>query len=286
MKSYFLLSVFALLLCGASEAYCATLAAEDFEDYAAGGQIHGLSGGQGFTGAWDVPVAARRPEFTVVNGGLNYSNGGITINGGDRAAQYAATESGIAILGGRSFPAQSSAIYLSFLYNQSVENGNDDFMQLGFDTAPGNNPRVTALDRNGEFQLRSTTSAANSVGTGVTSTPGETFFLVLKAEKTGGSSTYNDLTLWVDPDSSSELDNIASATTTVNSGLDLSGSAAFVIRKAFQESGDTFLIDQIRIGDSFSDVASSNVPEPASIAIWSLIGLCLTWFGYYRIRRQ
>ena len=28
------------------------------------------------------------------------------------------------------------------------------------------------------------------------------------------------------------------------------------------------------------------VPEPASIAIWSLIGLCFAGFGYYRTRRK
>ena len=31
---------------------------------------------------------------------------------------------------------------------------------------------------------------------------------------------------------------------------------------------------------------AAGVPEPASIAIWSLIGLALTGFGYYRVRRN
>lgn len=268
----------ALLLFNVALVDGATLAEEDFESYTAGSQVHGLNGGAGFTSAWNVPSAARRPEFTIVNGGLNYSGGSLVVNGGNRAAQYLATEGGIAILAGRDLPAQSGAIYLSFLYSQSNEIGDDDFMQFGFDTS-ATSPRVSALDRNGEFQVRSTTSAGNSVGSGVSSDAGDTYFVVLKADKTGASVTYNDLMLWVDPLSSDEGANPALAVSTVDSGLDLSGAAAFAIRKAFQESGDTFLIDQIRIGQTFADV-TANVPEPASIAIWAVIGFAAIGIRY------
>ena len=280
------ITLFAVLLCDATNVHAATLAEDGFEDYTAGDQVHGLNGGQGFTAAWNVGNAARRPEFTVVNGGLSYSNGSINILGGNLAAQYSATEGGIDVLAGRSFPAQSGAVYLSFLYSQSVENGSADFMQIGFDTGTTSNPRVSAMDRNDEFQLRSTTSAANSVGTGIASDVMETYLIVLKADKTGGSSTYNDLSMWVDPISDVEGDNSPLAISSVNSGLNLSASAAFAIRKAFQESGDTFLIDEIRIGETFADVtASAVVPEPASVAIWLLIGVGLAAFGY-RARRK
>lgn len=247
----------AMLLSVTAPASAIITARDSFEDYTAGDQLHTLDGGYGFSGAWDVADAARRPEVTIVSGGLSYSAGDISIDGGANALQYAATEGGITVLTSRELPATSDTVYFSLLYQQSVQVGDVDFSQIGLESSAGGNPRVTALDRNDNYQLRSTTSAANSVDTGIASTTGQTSLLVVKASKTGGSSTYNDLTMWVDPTSTFEGLNTASATSSVNSGLNLSSAAFLSVRKAFQESGDTFLIDNVVVGDSFADVVAN-----------------------------
>ena len=49
-------------------------------------------------------------------------------------------------------------------------------------------------------------------------------------------------------------------------------------------SGAFFALGEFEL---FGDVVSTAaVPEPTSVAIWSLIGLCLAGFGYSRIRRK
>ena len=59
----------------------------------------------------------------------------------------------------------------------------------------------------------------------------------------------------------------SSTSSTLNDALDLSGSAVFNIRRAFQEAGDTYHVDALRIGTSFGDVVSA-IPEPNT---WVLV---------------
>ncbi|MEK6236769.1 MAG: hypothetical protein N2C14_18845, partial [Planctomycetales bacterium] len=104
------------------------IAFDGFEDYAAGSGLHAQSGGTGFSSSWFIAIN-RRPETTVVNGGLSYSNGAITIGGGARAMQYVSSEAGIEILAQRDLPAIADTVYLSFLYQNSVDtlDVSDDF---------------------------------------------------------------------------------------------------------------------------------------------------------------
>lgn len=241
-----------LLALSASELRAQLIGFDDFETYGSGVQLHNLNGGSGFTGAWNV-TSPRRPEVTVLGSGLNYSNGSLTFNGGNRSLQYAATEGGISAMISRAIPSQSGTVYYSFLYNNTVDSGDNDFLQLGLDNSSLPNPRVSALDRSGNFQSRLTTSAGNSNDSGIATTTAETFFVVVKAEKTGGSGNYNEISLWVNPTSQVEGDNTPAVTGgPLNSGL---GNASFfAVRKAFQEAGDTAVVDEVRIGDSFFDV--------------------------------
>lgn len=273
-----------VVLTTASTSHAVIIAEDSFESYVAGSQLNGQNGGNGFTAAWSVP-AARQTEVTVEASGLTYSGGQILVEGGANAAQYVASEGGIEVIAGRSFAPQAGngPLYLSFLYQNSDDAGpgsGDDFNQLGFETDPTNNPKASAMDRNTEYQLRSTTASANSVLTSVTSTAGETALLVLRIEKTGGSTTYNDLQLFVNPTFTDEASNFF-VQSTIDSDLDLSGAAALALRKAFQEAGDTYLYDAIRISDSFADAVHFAIPEPMSAGLLGMAGLTLL-----RRRRQ
>jgi len=243
---------------------------ESFEDYNVGDPLHGLDGGGGWLGPWDIGTEARRPEVTTVDGGLDYYRGEILIDGGDRALQYAFTEGEIDVISTRPIPPQPGTFYMSLLYRDTVDNDpvgtGDDFLQFGLLNGP-DNPTVSAINRDGEFQVRHGTPADNSMGTSVQPEVGKTYLLVLKAEKTGGG-TYDKLTLFVDPTSLSEAAN-PSVTVDGNSGLDLSSDAFFVIRKAFHEPGDTTVVDRFRIAETFVDAVAS---LPAQTLIWDDAG--------------
>jgi hypothetical protein len=257
-----------VLLCG--PALASVIATDGFEDYAAGDPLEngagvGLNGGTGWTGAWNVNNSYR-VELNIIDGGLFYSGGIVKVNGGDLALELDAANASIVEIAGRPFPAQTDTIYLSFLYSNMVDVGpgsGDDFLQLGFDSSYAN-PRVSAMDRNTTFQARLTTSSGNSFDSHMTSVAGETYFLVLRADKVGGSANYNQVALYVNPTSYEEALNSPAVTGgPLNSGL---GTATWaMIRRAFQESGDTYVIDEFQISTTFADAL--HAPEPASLLL-------------------
>jgi len=246
---------------GTGEATAASIAMDDFESYAVGG-LNGNNGGSGWGGAWSATS-----QVSVVSGGLSYSNGSVSINGGSRAARFVPNE-GTNITDGivsRALASgQSGTVYMSFLFSDTVNpdlSGSNDFIQFGFDTG-GGNPRSSIMRRNGTFQSRTTTATGGSADSGISSVVGNTYLLVFKAEKTG--SNYDAISLFVNP--SSSLEPVADAVASGDSGL--ASLSALVGRSAFHEIGDTFLIDQLTIGTSFADVVP--VPEPSS---WFIVSL-------------
>jgi len=243
-------SVLVLIGLCASVGFAGAIATEDFEAYDVGDQLHSLSGGSGWSAAWQVPVAARRSETTIVSGELSYAAGDVAVSGGSRALQYLATEAAIEVLATRQFASQSGTLYFSFLY-QSTNSDSGDFMQLGLNNT-ADNPRVSAIDSGGTFQVRSGTGS--SALSGIDSVDGQTYLLIVRAEKTGGSTNYNDVQLFVNPMFKTGAFNTPAAHATNDSGLSAAAFAAF--RKAFHDGDETYVFDELRIGDSFADVVS------------------------------
>jgi len=254
----------AILTMAVGQTIAAPIASDDFETYAAGTPLAGKDGGAGWGGAWNANALA-----TVASGGLSYSSGDVTIDGGSRSVllAYDSDENIIDGLLYRALPdSQTGTVYMSLLFRDNV-NGDlgDDFVQWGFDTGTSN-PRTSVMRRNGTFQARATTSSSNSNNSGISTVVGTTFLLVFKAEKSG--STYTPISLFVNPTSDLEPGS-PDAAATANSGL--ASMDYFVSRSAFHESGDAYQIDAIRIGTAFEDV----VPEPSSLALLGLAGLAL-----------
>ncbi|MFT5130059.1 MAG: hypothetical protein ACI8W8_003688, partial [Rhodothermales bacterium] len=232
---------------------------EDFESYTAGSQLDGGFGGTGWLGDWAV-ASARGADVTVESVALSYASGFVVVNGGAQAMQYLATEDGISQMFGRQLPAQAGdVLYLSFLYRNTVDVGpsSSDFWQFGFDTTSLPEPRASILDRNTEFQGRAgSTNTFAATPTPITSVTNQTYFLVLKLEKTGGSSTYNAMTFFVDP--TTTFETAGDGSSSINTGLDLAAAAHLGIRKAFTDAGDTYHWDELRVGTTWGEV----VPAP------------------------
>jgi VCBS repeat-containing protein len=181
---------------------------DGFEEYPVGplesSSGAGRNGGIGWHGAWNV-VDAYRSNITVVSGGLNYANGEIVVDGGDRSLQIQAqgTEwSETPVVGSRSIPTQTGDAYMSLLVRTSTADGNadDDFSQWGLHSSI-NTPAVSVTHRRvgsgHDFRARSSSTEANA---GTPTELNRTYFLVIKASK-NGSTNYNRVQLWVDPDS-------------------------------------------------------------------------------------
>ena len=163
MKSFRSSIALVLVLFGVGPAHAALIATADFEDNTIGG-IAGQSGGSGWTGTWSTSVGA-----TVVNASLSYSNGAVSSSGGGQAVNVV---TGTAITNGalrRSFATQANDVYMSFLWNDSVNNDSpgtgDDFAQIGFDNTGGDgNPNVSFLRQANNLGLRTGTGGRTDTG--------------------------------------------------------------------------------------------------------------------------
>jgi hypothetical protein len=200
-----------------------------------------------------------------------YSNGDISIHGGDRAMRLYDVANGTAamIRGlGETFNA-SDALFFSFLFRTSAASPltNQDFFQLGFDlgsTSP-TNPRVSigantitaAFPPSQPFRFfaRSTTSVSNSAfDDSLDIAPATTYFLVGKISGTAGF--FDRVELFVNPATASEPAPSASFVT--NSGavsLD-----TVVLRTAGLDNGDAYVFDELRVSRDWASV----IPEPGS----------------------
>lgn len=258
-----------LLLFGLSGvAGAALLARENFEDELTGG-LNGQGAGAdgGFTGTWSADAQA-----SVVSTTLSYTNGDVTSLGGSQALELTFANADIVgNLFSRSFtPIINGTVYLSFLYRETTNPAfGTDFIQVGFEDTDPDQPRASIMRRNGEYQVRAGTSSpgTSTVGSGVSADTGVTHLFVMKAEKTGAGN-YNRISLFVDP---SSLTEPGSASAVVNADTGRANFGLLTARSAFHATGDSFQLDNLRIGESWEDVV---VPEPGTAGL-ALLGSTL-----------
>lgn len=257
-----------MLSIASASSQAVVIATDDFDSYGVGSQLHGLNGGTGFNSAWTINNAALRPDLTIINGGLNYAAGDISINSGSNAVQYLASEGGNTNdFASRSLDAAPNVVYFSVLYNRTNKVGNDDFFEIGLTDSITNQPLASGLESQvtGTFQVRSGNSgtAGGTVNSGVPSGLNQTSLLVVRAEKAAGSSTYNDVRLFVNPTSSDEGSN-AFTQSTANGGL--TNATNFNFRRALHEVGDATVIDNVVIATTFEQAVGAPVSKIALAA--------------------
>lgn len=244
------------------------IASDSFDSYSTGA-LAGNNGGTGWGGAWATVNTFANTD--VVAGGLSYSAGDVNINGGAQSLLIDMTPgelSGISdgLLSRALGSSQTGTVYMSLLFRDAVNPDlpATDFVQWGFDTGT-TNPNTSVMRRNGTFQSRSTTTSSNSADSGISTAVGQTFLLVMKAQRTG--TNYDNIALYLNPTTLTEPVS-ADAVATANSGI--ASLDNFVSRSAFHELGDAFQIDAISIGTAYEDVV---VPEPTSLALLAMGGL-------------
>jgi len=262
------LGVSALLVAAmAATAGAGLIAYEGFDTYAAGTQVEsssgvGLSGGTGWTDAWNI-VDTYRANVTVVNQSLSYSSGSVQVNGGTQAMRVTGINNttGNWVLAGRGVPSTTGTYYLSMLFYAPTVAVDSDFIQMGFDTAWANPRTSVGQTNNGSVPAWfARTGTSGSVFATDTVTPADTYFLVAKVSRVSGSTNYNRVDLYVNPTSLTEP-GTPTVSRTGDSGI--ASLAYFAIRQAYVETGDTYYLDEIKIVDSWSGA----IPEPATLAL-------------------
>ena len=255
---------------------------EGFDDYAASARVESGSNTTSGTGldrglAWGGPYNVRNSIKSLVkiedrtSSPVNYANGEIHIPGGDRALRfYDAANGTFAVqrpLGTRFDAAAGDPLWFSLLFrtNNASPLGDQDFFQIGFDDNPdaeSGNPRVsigasttsaTSFPADFQFFARSTTSVTASVFSETLPIAAvTTYLLVGRIQPHAG--VYDSVSLFVDP---STLDDpgTPSASITLPSGL--TTLSHVLIRTAYLDNGDAYVLDEWRIGRDYGSVVQS-----------------------------
>jgi hypothetical protein len=282
MKTFFKLLVFLAALAAGGSGQAQIIVYDSFQGYATGNLIgQTVSGTTGLTGSW-TDVTATNITYAVANTtAMTYTGGDITIDGGSQYGVATATgagaaasvaniqlSSGLAVAGGTK--------YFSFLmrYGGALNAGD----QFAFNTALANN-NTTSIMRSG---VRENTGSfgfvANDSSTTYTSAVSAitNYFVVVKLEQAGAN--WGNASMWVNP-TSTITDNNGGAANAVRAigGTSTINYMGFKFQSA--DIGDSFALDEIRIGATWADVVV--VPEPAT---WVLLAGVGTFFMITRRR--
>jgi hypothetical protein len=254
---------------------------EGFSDYAAGIQLEsggngspgtGLNAGVGWGGEYNVSNAIKTLVQIEDRGSnpVNYANGDITIQGGNRALRFYNIANGTYAvrrpLGTVFEAAAGDTLWFSFLFRTAGASplANRDLFQVGFDDNPSassGNPRVsigatttsTTYPSAFQFFARSTTAVGASAFHSSLPIAAATTYLLVGCIKPN-SGNYDTVSLFVNP---STLDDPGppSATITLASGLS-SLSHAF-IRTVDLDNGDAYVLDEWHIARDYGTVVRS-----------------------------
>lgn len=263
----------ACLILGMASAQGARIAYEGFEDKALG-DLHGQGGGYGaWATNWDADASTTE---SVVAASLSYTySEGFVHSGGSRALRITGA-SQFQDLAFRSLAAAQNAddIYLSFLLRRTAGGsggGDQDFFALWLDDSlPGGQADHADVPNVGfntniasppsDFIARDYSNAPSYARAGTLST-NVTYLIVAHFYKAtaGAGQPYTDCELWVNP----SLSDVGSPDATTTLTQNRTSFQHIGLRTFSFDSGDVYLVDELRIGTSWGDVT---VPEPATLA--------------------
>lgn len=260
------LAAAALLAC-VPFATAAVIATDDFS-YALG-SLNGANGGSGWGSAWTALSGA-----SITDPAVDLS--------GNRALAVSANNDNLIW---RTLATNYSGNELYVSMQMQVGSGSvtsNDFVSLWFDSiATGNHSTRPQMgikaDISGSNDIFArTTGSGGSFAPGSNVTTGQTFLVVGKLSKVA-SSTYNQFDIWFNPTAT----DFATPGARFRGNSGLSSLTMLGVRSANLDSGDTVLIDNLRLASTWADI--SPVPEPSSMVL-SALGMFVIMS--YRRRRQ
>lgn len=238
------------------------VAGDNFNSYGTGA-LSGANGGTGWGSAW--------ADSTPINSNVITTSGDSPMSG--QAVRITGNSDSAASRKLGSTVSDNIIIQFDFQFDAGTVS-NNDFLGLWFGSSTGPNIGLKA-NCGGvtgcTFDLFARTSGSDSGGTVQDIAVGTTYTLLGYLQKTGNSSVYNRIDLWVNP-TADELMNLTGADAFDTGASSVSSFDLLGFRTANLASGDALLVDNLSI---------SRVPEPGSLA---LVGLALA--GVAALRRR
>ena len=263
----------------ATLSHAAVLLQENFDNLNAGA----LSGdnSNGWTAVSGVNVAA---------GGISYSNGAITINGGANRVESTLLSGGTGSpLATKGFAAQSGEVWFSFTLRVDSSANNSRYWFWVSDTtdintgATGTVANSNTANRTifSEIRINTSVSSTSVVSSAVDD---QTYFFVAKLSKNGNATNadaYDQMEVWLNPNSTTLTGGIV-ANGHINAGT-TGGIANFGLTTLTTAADIQW--DNLLVGTSQADVLNVYaIPEPSAFAAYG--GFAAISFAALRRRRD
>ncbi len=281
----------------------AVIAADDFNSYSVGALDSQGAAGSGWGGAWTASDGANTGDVSVVNYGLSYNAGGISINGGTRAVELIdssgshqrlrralAGDEGTGGSGGDDY-------YFSFLVNwKAGVIGNGDaatHMVDGYYSGNGSRSDDAMVGMYGatSFDPDRAISADMHQGSGADQvywptevTLDTTYLIVARYWKDPNGAyfdgsvynkydKFNRLDVWVNPDTSDNAGTYDLTSQWALTSIPKGDSFDAIILMAWSglDAGDIVAMDEYTMATTWGDV----IPEPATMSMLAFGGLAL-----------
>lgn len=256
-----------VLMVAAGPARAAILVYDGFGYTPAGSTLMGKSGASGFSTTWMTGGynASFHDNYVLASGSLAFP--GLATDGSRVSSGSLASIGGVTRYLASPMGAAGTTRYISFLIrpegtlNGGVWNG---FFGLDIGSAAGE----LFIGKPGSGDLThyvmEDRGGTGQVPTAAPVVVNQTTLLVLKAQFFNGSDRF---TLYVNPVPGAAEPAVAAATKLVD---------LISVNQMTLYSTGAFSIDELRIGETFSDVTPVAVPEPSSVAVLLVFGTAAT----------
>jgi len=261
MKSPTLYTIAALLSAPLTHA---TILLEESFDYTAGQTLATANS------AWNQYEVATGSSNHIDTVATNLSVSGLSASAG---GSINLTSSGSGNY--RDFTAQTGNVYYSFALQVTAvtpftTTGTLPFIGLNVSGTPGTRyAGVNMIYQSGttySLGINRTNSGGNTAS-GVTLNVGTTYFIVVGFSNSAVANG-DSASIWINPSSDQFGGSPLAATATTVVGSSTASISAITINHTSGASNTpTFLIDELRVGQSWADVTPSGVPEPSSVAL-------------------